>query len=91
VIPRRLPGQTLAAHQAEMARWLGHESVDAMNAAHDPLHHALCAWLGIESQSLRQSAGEELTNEELTQAAIEENAVLWVQKLACVTGVEVPR
>ena len=69
--------------QAETAAWCGYtgpDAVDQMNAEHDPLHAALCAWLGLTSHSLRMAAGEALTGQEQALAAYEEDAVLHVQR-----------
>jgi hypothetical protein len=71
-----------------MARWAGYDSVDALNHDHDPLHRALCRWLGIESHSMRCAEGEPY---DTTLAGIEEEAVLCVQRLAAHHGVGVPR
>ena len=82
---------TFEEHQAETARQLGYgDDVAAMNADHDPLHRALCAWLGVESQALRAAAGERLTKEEQDRAAFEEAAVLAVQKFMRLCGAAVP-
>lgn len=50
---------------------------------HDPLHAALCDWLGIESSySLRLAAGQPLVATEARLAMLEEDAVMAVQKFA---------
>ena len=72
-----------------MATWLG-TTVEAMDRDHDPLHHALCAWLGITSQSMRVAAGERLTEQEHELAGYEEEAVLYLQRYLGHAGGEVP-
>ena len=72
----------------ETAAWLGYTGPDAvaqMDLHHDPLHRSLCAWLGIESQSMRVAAGERLTEREQALAAYEEHATLGVQRLIQMT------
>jgi hypothetical protein len=69
--------------QAATAMWLGYQGADAvdqMNAEHDPLHRDLCNWLGLTSHSMRMAAGETLTLNERRLAALEEDAVLHVQR-----------
>lgn len=90
MIPARRPGQSFESHQQEMAGWTGCGSIDELNRLHDPLHRSLCAWLGIDSQALRQSAGDELTHGQQLLAILEEEAVLHVQRLICHAGIEVP-
>lgn len=86
------PPEEFAAHQARTARRLGYgDDVAAMNADHDPLHRALCAWLGVDSLSLRGAAGEPLTAAEHAQANLEEDAVLAVQRFMRHAGAAVPR
>lgn len=72
--------------QATTADWLNC-SVEQMNAAHDPLHAALCQWLGVSSHSLACARGE-MHDEGV--AVMEEEAVLHVQRLAVAHGVGVP-
>lgn len=72
----------IAEEQADIAAWLGC-SVERMNAEHDALHARLSRWTGIPSQSLRIVAGEKLTPEEREIAALEEDAVLYVQRYLC--------
>lgn len=90
MIPQRKPGETFACHQHQMATWMGYFDPDAMNRQHDATHRSLCAWLGIESQALRDAAGEPLTPKQQFLADIEEAAVCCVQRLIAHTGVEVP-
>lgn len=71
--PQRTP------EQAETARDLGYgDDVLGMVRDHDPLHVLLCAWLGIESNSMRAAAGLDHDSE---LAVIEEVAVIAVQRL----------
>lgn len=90
MIPQRRPGQSFESHQLDMAEWMGCASVAEMNAAHDGIHSALCAWLGIESLALKQGRGERLTRHEQRLADIEEQAVLCVQRLAVQAGGKLP-
>ena len=90
MIPQRAPGQSFADHQREMAEWLG-ASVDEMNRCHDPLHHSLCAWLGIPSHAMRIAAGEPVSPAEAGLAEVEEVAALCVQRLMHRAGATVPR
>jgi hypothetical protein len=72
----------VADDKATTARRLGYGGdIAGMDRDHDPLHRALCAWLGVPSHSLRVAAGEQLTPEEQQLAWIEEGAVLEVQRL----------
>ena len=72
---------TFAEHQADTAQRLGYgDDVEAMNRDHDPLHRALCAWLGVPSLAMRMAAGLDLTEAEAALAALEEDAVLAVQR-----------
>lgn len=87
--PRQKPGQSLDQHQAEMARWMG-VSVETMNRVHDPRHHALCAMLGLPSQSMRQAAGEDMTAKDYHLASLEEQAVLNVQRFMHQAGGKLP-
>lgn len=87
-------GATLHAHpdgseeQVRTARRLGYDGdVGAMTRDHDPLHLALCDWLGIESQALAAAAGEPADHD---LAALEEDAVLAVQRLMKWSGRTVP-
>ena len=80
----------LAARQAVTARWMGYPDAAAMNAQHDPLHRSLCTWLGVTSHALRDAAGEALTEGERYLAALEEDAVLHLQKFICHARLEVP-
>lgn len=85
MIPRQRPGQSFDDHQAEVAAWMGC-SVGEMNAAHDPMHRSLCAWLGVPSHSLACAAGDD---HDARLAGLEEEAVLHVQRLAVAYSVEV--
>ena len=78
---------TFEQHQAETAAWMGYGDAAAMNAAHDPLHRALCGWLGVPSHSMACAAGEPHDAE---LAAYEEAAVLHVQRLMARHRVGVP-
>jgi hypothetical protein len=72
----------VANDKATTARRLGYgDDIAAMDRDHDPLHRAVCAWLGVPSHSLRVAAGEQLTPEEQRLAWIEESAVLELQCL----------
>lgn len=90
MIPQRRPGQSFESHQLDMAEWIGCATVAELNAMHDPLHAALCAWLGIESLALKQGRGERLTRHEQRLADIEEQAVLCVQRLCIQAGGKLP-
>lgn len=89
MIPRHRPEQSFADHQAEVANWLGC-SVEAMNADHDLTHLTLCHWLSVTSHAMREAEGANLTPEEAELAAIEEEAVLHVQRFAVRSGASVP-
>lgn len=78
------------ARQRAVADWCGYETVAELNADHDPTHRALCAWLGIPSQSMREAAGEPLTPWQQRLAIMEEEAVLFLQRLATHTRAKVP-
>lgn len=73
--------------QAATARWMGYPDATAMNAHHDPLHDALCRWLGVPSHSLRCADGEPHDG---ALAAIEEDAVLYLQRLIAHHRIGVP-
>lgn len=89
MIPTHHPLQTFEAHQADMAQWMG-VSVAVLNATHDDLHRATCRWLGVESFAMLDAAGEFLSGRERELAALEETAVLHLQRLLHAHGVGVP-
>ena len=72
----------IAEEQREIAAWLGC-SVERMNAEHDALHARLARWTGLPSRSLRIAAGGTLPPKEAEVAALEEDAVLYVQRYLC--------
>lgn len=77
--------------QQQTARDLGYgDDVAAMNREHDPLHYSLCAWLQVPSYSMVIARGEPVTKPQAALAAIEEAAVLAVQRLMRAHGVDVP-
>lgn len=77
--------------QLKTARELGYgDDVAAMNRDHDPLHYSLCAWLQVPSYSMVIARNEPVTPAQASLAAIEEAAVLAVQRLMRAHGVEVP-
>lgn len=82
MIPSRRDGQSFDDHQAEVAAWLGC-SVEKMNKEHDALHQELCGAFGVVSQALRDARGETLTVDQKRVAALEETAVLHVQRWLC--------
>lgn len=86
MIPARRPFQSFDDHQAEVAAWMGCD-VNTMNRDHDPLHHALCDWLGVESEAMKDAAGEPHDAE---LAGIEEEAVLMAQRLMVRGGGRMP-
>lgn len=73
--------------QDATARWMGYPDAAAMNADHDRVHGALCAWLGVTSHSLACARGEPFDPE---LAGIEEDAVLRLQRLMAYHKVGVP-
>jgi hypothetical protein len=75
------------ADQARTAEWLGC-SVEQMNRDHDGLHHALCGWLGVPSHSMADAAGESFDG---NLAALEETAVLHLQRFANLAGADLSR
>lgn len=84
--------RTFEQKQRRTALRLGYgEDVAALNAEHDPLHRALCAWLGVASYALRDAAGEHLTSAEHELARYEEAAVLAVQRFARRAGLPMPK
>ena len=67
----------------QTAEWLGYgDDVAAMDLVHDSYHRQLCKWLGVPSLSMKDAAGEPLTDAERALACIEEDAALAVQRLA---------
>lgn len=90
MIPQRAPDQTFADHQAEMAKWAGYPDARSLNRDHDPLHLAVCDWLGVTSHSMRAADGEPLTRDERLLAAFEEEAVLMLQRFMRHAGARVP-
>lgn len=83
---------TFASDQAQTARELGYgEDVRAMNREHDLIHLDLCTWLRIPSLAIQQAAGRRLSQEDAGLAAIEEDAVLAVQRLIRAHGAPLPR
>lgn len=86
-IPSRQLGESFEDHQAKMARWIGVASVAELNRDHDALHRSLCRWLGVESHSMRCAEGKPYDG---TLAALEEQAVLSVQRFMAHSGARVP-
>lgn len=76
-----------AASKEATARWMGYPDAAAMDLEHDSLHLALCRWLGVESHSMRNAAGEP---HDAMLAALEEDCVLHLQRLIAHHGVGVP-
>lgn len=72
-------GHPLDSKEA-MAEWMRYPSVEAMDNDHDDLHEALAGFFAVPSHSLRIRDGEELTENEKHLAAVEETAVLHVQR-----------
>lgn len=73
--------------QGRMATELGYPSIEAMNVDHDPLHALLFLWLGHQGMSpvlQSQAAGTAWP-----YAHIEETAVLAIQRLMVVLGIDV--
>ncbi len=85
-IPKRRIGQSLAAHQQEVAVWVGCD-VNRLNDTHDSLHAALTRWLDVSSHSLASASGKP---HDARLAGIEETAVMHVQRLMIAHGVGVP-
>jgi len=85
--PVQHPGESFEDHQAAMARWIGVASVAELNRDHDALHRSLCRWLGVESHSMRCADGLPYDG---TLAALEEQAVLSVQRFMAHSGARVP-
>lgn len=75
------------AQQAATARWMGYPDAAAMNRDHDPLHEALCRWLGIPSHAMLAARGEAHDG---ALAAMEEDAVLHLQRFMVNAGAGVP-
>ena len=61
-IPRQREGQSFAAHQEEVARWMGC-TVAQMNRLHDETHRRLAEWTGVESRALKQARGKRLSGQ----------------------------
>jgi hypothetical protein len=57
---------------------------------HDPLHIALCKWLGLQTSFSMLSAVGRLSEDQEHLARFEEEAVLAVQKLIRHAGLKVP-
>lgn len=78
--PMQGPGQSLESHKADMAKWMGCETVEEMDRDHDPLHAELCQWMGSTSYSLLAAQGVQLPDNLRRIAELEECAVLNVQR-----------
>jgi hypothetical protein len=78
-IPRQREGQSFAAHQEEVARWMGC-TVAQMNRLHDETHRRLAEWTGVESRALKHARGKRLSDEEQALANLEETSVLHLQR-----------
>ena len=66
----------------QTAEWLGYgDDVGAMDLVHDLYHRGLCGWLGVPSVSMKDAAGQSLSDAERALASLEEDAVLHVQRL----------
>jgi hypothetical protein len=66
--------------KAALADWMGYETVEQMDADHDPLHRLLAERLDAPSYSAKVAAGERMTPQEDDLARMEEAAVLHVQR-----------
>lgn len=88
--PIRRPGQSLCAHKREMADWMECGSVETMDAVHDRVHEAMCAWIGVPSYAMKQARGEPLSPTEQRLADMEEDAALAVQRFIHNCGKSVP-
>lgn len=86
MIPHQRSGQPFKQHQLEVAQWVGC-SVDDLNLYHDALHRALCDWLGVPSHSLACARSD---THDARLAALEEEAVLYLQRFMTAQGVGVP-
>lgn len=74
----------MSRDQAITAAWMGYtgpDAVDRMNMHHDVIHGWLCMSLGVPSYALADGRGEPLTDDQRRLAALEEVAVLHVQRL----------
>jgi hypothetical protein len=74
------------------AQSLGYGSdILAMCQDHDPLHVALCRWLGLEiSFAMSIAAGDVAGNAVKELAVLEEAAVIAVQRFAKRSGAKIP-
>lgn len=76
--------------QRATARELGYgEDTALMVEEHDPMHALLCDWLGLESLTLKDVAGE-LPAERKALVWLEEDAVLAVTKFMRAAGGRLP-
>lgn len=64
----------------ELAKWMGYDSVEEMDDEHDITHELLCEWGNVMSYSHAVRDGYTLTDEQYRIAAMEEQAVLLVQR-----------
>jgi hypothetical protein len=75
----------------DMAHRLGYEDDTlGMCQDHDPLHIAMCKWLGLQMSFSMLSAVGRLSKDQEYLARFEEEAVLAVQKLIRHAGLKVP-
>jgi hypothetical protein len=66
--------------KAELAKWMGYDNVEQMDAEHDGLHYILTQSFNLPSYSLAIANGLELSHEEWMIANYEEDAVLYLQR-----------
>lgn len=77
-------------NKEKTAKWMGYDTVEAMDRDHDPLHTAIAAIFGVTSHSMRVARGEKVNHDDWTLGNYEEEAVLnlqrWLRKIGYFDG-----
>lgn len=82
---------TFDQHQEAVARWMGYDSAEEMNLDHDTLHQMVARQFNVYSFALAKSRGGTLDAEQEFLAALEEDAILHLQRYLTHARRGVPR
>lgn len=82
---------TFDQHQEAIARWMGYDSAEEMNQEHDELHKGISAYFELPSYALSKARGTKLNEAQAFLAALEEDAILHLQRYLTHARRGVPR
>ena len=78
--PLQGENQTCSSYRADLAKWMGCDSVADYERCHDPLHAEMNQWMGCTSYALLAAQGVKLSPALLEIAELEAVAVLHAQR-----------